>query len=142
MESSVEIKESPYGYCPHCGANGARRERRLNGDDTCEKGHTYPSKDAIMEKTLSMRVGEVFRRIIPIIFITLMLSGCGEIASKVQQRQMVIEDAKTSEVFDLRTFDNIQNPYFLVKETDGSIWVYHFGMAIQPEKTMIFAATK
>jgi len=39
-------KESPYGYCPKCGAKGHERERRPNGDDICEKGCKYPSKDA------------------------------------------------------------------------------------------------
>jgi hypothetical protein len=34
---------SLYGYCPQCGARGVRRERRLNGDDICEAGHTYPT---------------------------------------------------------------------------------------------------
>lgn len=34
---------SGYGYCPHCGAEVASRERRLNGNDTCAAGHVYPS---------------------------------------------------------------------------------------------------
>ena len=25
---------------------GKKRERRANGDDRCENGHTYPSRDA------------------------------------------------------------------------------------------------
>jgi len=39
---------SPLGWCPvpGCGKRGASRERRLNGNDTCEAGHVYPSKDA------------------------------------------------------------------------------------------------
>lgn len=37
---------SPYGYCPHCGSAGKLRERRLNGNDTCENGHVYPSRAA------------------------------------------------------------------------------------------------
>ena len=36
-----------YGLCPICGTKGVSRERRLNGDDTCELGHKYPSKNAI-----------------------------------------------------------------------------------------------
>ena len=32
-----------YGYCPQCGAKGAMRERRPNGNDKCANGHTYPS---------------------------------------------------------------------------------------------------
>ncbi len=45
-----EKKDNVYGFCPVCGAPGETRERRANGNDTCENGHTYPSKDAIMEK--------------------------------------------------------------------------------------------
>lgn len=37
---------SPYGLCPVCGAEGQIRERRLNGNDTCTKGHSYPSREA------------------------------------------------------------------------------------------------
>lgn len=33
-----------YGRCPHCGGNVITRERRLNGNDTCEDGHVYPSR--------------------------------------------------------------------------------------------------
>lgn len=45
----VEQREKPavYGYCPKCGAPGVMRERRLNGNDTCEKGHVYPSASAV-----------------------------------------------------------------------------------------------
>ncbi len=35
-----------YGHCPQCFAPGTRRERRLNGNDTCERGHEYPSSTA------------------------------------------------------------------------------------------------
>jgi hypothetical protein len=38
-----------YGKCPKCGAKGISRERRINGNDRCENGHTYPSKDSILE---------------------------------------------------------------------------------------------
>ncbi|USN15543.1 hypothetical protein KIKIMORA_04250 [Brevundimonas phage vB_BpoS-Kikimora] len=31
------------GYCPHCGDDGMSRERRPDGNDTCRKGHTYPT---------------------------------------------------------------------------------------------------
>ena len=37
------------GFCPRCGSKGVKRERRLNGNDICENGCTYPSKDAIMQ---------------------------------------------------------------------------------------------
>jgi len=40
-------KKTPYGYCPKCNAKGVFRERRLTGDDICEKGCKYPSRDAL-----------------------------------------------------------------------------------------------
>jgi hypothetical protein len=43
----MNISTNSYGYCPVCGARGILRERRPNGDDTCDNGHTYPSKDAL-----------------------------------------------------------------------------------------------
>ena len=39
-----------YGYRPECGAPGIQRERRMNGDDKCENGHTYPSRLAVPNK--------------------------------------------------------------------------------------------
>lgn len=38
-----------YGYCPICGAKGVSRERSLNGDDRCVKGHVYKSSLALTE---------------------------------------------------------------------------------------------
>lgn len=38
-----------YGYCPKCGAPGKKRERRPNGNDICENGCVYPSRDALLE---------------------------------------------------------------------------------------------
>lgn len=43
-------KKAVYGYCPKCGARGTRRERRPNGDDICQKGCKYPSRDALPNK--------------------------------------------------------------------------------------------
>jgi len=40
---------SPYDYCPECGARGVRRERRINGNDECERGHVYPSVKPLKE---------------------------------------------------------------------------------------------
>lgn len=37
-----------YGRCPHCGGNVVTRERRINGNDTCEDGHVYPSRSSIL----------------------------------------------------------------------------------------------
>jgi hypothetical protein len=42
----LDGKLSPYGYCPHCGNAGIKRERRPDGNDTCESGHVYPSRCA------------------------------------------------------------------------------------------------
>jgi len=36
-----------YGYCPYCAAPGVERERRPNGNDKCEAGHTYSSSHAV-----------------------------------------------------------------------------------------------
>lgn len=33
--------------CPKCGGKMVSRERRKNGNDTCENGHVYPSADAV-----------------------------------------------------------------------------------------------
>lgn len=38
-----------YGICPICGSEVIMRERRKDGNDKCEKGHYYPSKDTIKE---------------------------------------------------------------------------------------------
>lgn len=38
---------APYGYCPTCKHPGKTRERRPDGNDTCESGHVYPSKLAL-----------------------------------------------------------------------------------------------
>ena len=37
---------SKYGFCPTCGGKGLTRERRIDGNDTCENGHTYPSRES------------------------------------------------------------------------------------------------
>lgn len=43
------MTESVYGYCPqsNCGAPGVTRERRMNGNDRCARGHSYASRDAL-----------------------------------------------------------------------------------------------
>ena len=43
---------SAYGYCPRCGGLGISRERRLNGNDRCENGHSYPSSTAVANPLL------------------------------------------------------------------------------------------
>lgn len=45
-----EPQSAPYGYCPHCGAKGKMRERRIDGNDVCENGHTYNSNYAKLYK--------------------------------------------------------------------------------------------
>lgn len=44
---------TPYGLCPVCGQPGFARERRPNGNDTCPNGHTYPSRDAVADKSMT-----------------------------------------------------------------------------------------
>lgn len=39
--------EAVYGCCPKCGHPGVQRERRLNGNDMCTRGCTYPSASAV-----------------------------------------------------------------------------------------------
>jgi hypothetical protein len=47
-EGSADAGSSaPYGFCPTCGAPGAIRERRPNGNDRCSAGHTYPSRNSV-----------------------------------------------------------------------------------------------
>lgn len=41
-----------YGYCPRCGGLGMSRERRINGNDRCENGHSYPSLSAVANPLL------------------------------------------------------------------------------------------
>jgi hypothetical protein len=36
-------KPAPFGYCPECHAKGLKREKRFNGNDTCQNGHVYKS---------------------------------------------------------------------------------------------------
>lgn len=42
-----EAYSSSYGFCPKCGSPCKTRERRIDGNDTCENGCVYPSKTAI-----------------------------------------------------------------------------------------------
>lgn len=51
-----------YGYCPECGKPGHCRERRPNGNDICEGGHTYPSKSAFDTVQLAMKVAAQSRK--------------------------------------------------------------------------------
>ena len=41
------INFSVFGYCPTCGAPGVSRERRPDGNDTCQNGHEYPSSQSL-----------------------------------------------------------------------------------------------
>jgi hypothetical protein len=47
--SSGPACSAPYGFCPICGAPGANRERRPDGNDICRNGHTYPSRKSVGE---------------------------------------------------------------------------------------------
>lgn len=42
-----EVPYTGYGFCPQCKAPGKFRERRINGNDECVNGHTYPSLSAL-----------------------------------------------------------------------------------------------
>lgn len=42
-----------YGHCPECGAIGIIRERRPDGNDTCARGHQYPSAQALTEQPVA-----------------------------------------------------------------------------------------
>lgn len=44
--TAYSVRGHGYGFCPVCGAQGRDRERRPNGNDTCENGHVYPSRSA------------------------------------------------------------------------------------------------
>lgn len=47
--SSDMTTPTTYGRCPECGGRGVSRERRPNGNDTCENWHTYPSRNALLD---------------------------------------------------------------------------------------------
>jgi len=47
MTKEKSITGAVYGYCPNCGSKGVTRERRPNGNDSCEKGCIYPSATAV-----------------------------------------------------------------------------------------------
>jgi hypothetical protein len=48
-DTTTPIKDTRalYGYCPICGGLGRSRERRPNGNDRCENGHSYASNLAL-----------------------------------------------------------------------------------------------
>jgi len=46
-KNNKDNKYVGYGKCPICGSKGIMRERRINGNDRCEKGHVYPSRSSI-----------------------------------------------------------------------------------------------
>jgi len=45
-----EEPDPPLGWCPRCFAPGKSREKRPNGNDTCEHGHSYPSRWAVTSR--------------------------------------------------------------------------------------------
>jgi thioesterase domain-containing protein len=51
-QSEEKPTTAVYGYCPKCGAPGVSRERQPNGDDVCERGHTYKSAEAVSRPKL------------------------------------------------------------------------------------------
>ena len=50
-----------YGYCPQCGAKGAMRERRPNGNDKCANGHTYPSSTSTPPQRKPLTGDEIWK---------------------------------------------------------------------------------
>lgn len=50
---AANVGGDAYGHCPHCGAPGQMRERRLGGNDVCANGCVYPSRDALVNKAVS-----------------------------------------------------------------------------------------
>lgn len=53
----------PYGYCPKCGAPGVQRERRMNGNDLCERGHWYASTTS-RSVSIQEQLGHVIRAVL------------------------------------------------------------------------------
>lgn len=48
VSNGQEPDETPgYGTCPQCGAQIVSRERRPDGNDRCENGHVFPSREAV-----------------------------------------------------------------------------------------------
>lgn len=47
LHASKDLPRAPYGYCPICNDVGTAREKRLNGNDMCIKGHSYPSASSL-----------------------------------------------------------------------------------------------
>lgn len=47
MSKPPKPTDAPYGYCPTCGGVGMSRERRMDGNDKCSNGHSYPSSSAL-----------------------------------------------------------------------------------------------
>lgn len=44
------MSDAPYGYCPVCKAKGVTRTRCMScSSDTCENGHKYMAKEALIE---------------------------------------------------------------------------------------------
>lgn len=42
--SAEPLAQHQYGYCAHCNSKVVSRERKFDGNDTCESGHVYPSR--------------------------------------------------------------------------------------------------
>lgn len=68
--------------------------------------------------------------------------GCND---KLVQRAAVVEDAKSSDVFDIQ--DAVQNQngnHFIVRKADGSVWVYRTSGDTDSvvSKNMVFLPTK
>lgn len=47
LNAAQDGAKAPYGYCPICNDIGTAREKRLNGNDICIQGHSYPSASSL-----------------------------------------------------------------------------------------------
>jgi 2'-5' RNA ligase len=45
----VPTRDSGYGFCPLCGAEGVSRERCMNGRTTCSNGHKYRGENIYLD---------------------------------------------------------------------------------------------
>jgi len=48
-----------YGFCPICNARVSIREICVNGNDICENGHMYPSKDSVNKEFNNKKIAQV-----------------------------------------------------------------------------------
>ena len=75
-------------------------------------------------------------------FASCLQCGCND---KLVQRAAVVEDAKSSDVFDIQdAVHNQDGNHFVVRKADGSVWVYRTSVNTDEviSKNMVFLPTK